>query len=407
MKRLQLIITIIFTCIFSTMTVYAESEPNLVNIYLFHSNTCPHCTSEIKFLNSLEEEYDNIKIYKYEVSDENNYQLLLKVTDLFDTKVNTVPLTIIGSKMYKGFNSEYSSTKFHASIEYFSKYGYQDIVGESIGNIPLPTYPVTENNETLEEFTDNYENFKINTIFGTINTKNLTLPVISVLIGFVDGFNPCAMWVLLFLISMLIGMKDKRKMIILGLTFILSSALIYLVIMLAWLNLATLLISVTWIRTILGLIAISGAIINIRSYIKHRKNNGCEVINDKKRRKVLDNIKKITNNNSMLISIIGIITLAISVNIVELACSAGLPVMFIEILSINNLALYEEIFYIFLYMIFFLIDDLVIFFIAIRTMQLTGVSTKYGKLSKAIGGLILLFIGLLLIFKPEWLMFNF
>ena len=98
---------------------------------------------------------------------------------------------------------------------------------------------------------------------------------------------------------------------------------------------------------------------------------------------------------------------AVSVNIVELACSAGLPVMFIEILSVNNLSIIEEIIYIGLYMLFFLLDDLIIFFIAMTTMQLTGFSTKYGKLSKLIGGILLFLIGLLLIFKPEWLMFNF
>ena len=81
--------------------------------------------------------------------------------------------------------------------------------------------------------------------------------------------------------------------------------------------------------------------------------------------------------------------------------------MFTSILSMNNLTLVEEIVYIGLYMFFFLIDDIVIFFIAMRTMELTGVSTKYGKLSKIIGGILLLIIGLLLIFKPEWIMFNF
>ena len=99
--------------------------------------------------------------------------------------------------------------------------------------------------------------------------------------------------------------------------------------------------------------------------------------------------------------------LAISVNIVELACSAGLPVMFIEILSMNHPSLIEKIIYIGLYMLFFLLDDLIVFIVAIRTMELTGFSTKYGKLSKLIGGLLLLGIGILLIFKPEWLMFNF
>jgi hypothetical protein len=108
-----------------------------------------------------------------------------------------------------------------------------------------------------------------------------------------------------------------------------------------------------------------------------------------------------------LLALVGVIVLAVSVNVMELACSAGLPVMFIEILSMNNLSGVEEAIYIFLYMLFFLIDDLIIFFIAMSTMQVTGFSTKYGKISKLIGGILLLLIGILLILKPEWLMFNF
>jgi hypothetical protein len=99
--------------------------------------------------------------------------------------------------------------------------------------------------------------------------------------------------------------------------------------------------------------------------------------------------------------------LAVSVNIVELACSAGLPVMFIEILSMNNLSTIENVIYIGLYMIFFLIDDFIVFFIAMFTMKITGISTKYNKYSHLLGGVIMLLVGLLLLFKPEWLMFQF
>jgi len=407
MKQLKKIILILLLCVINISYVYADTDKNLVNIYLFYSDTCPHCASEIKLLNELADQYDNIEIYKYEISNDNNYELLNNVATLFNTKVTGVPFAVVGNRFYKGYNSENSKRKFITAIEYYSQYGYQDIVGEYLGNSNLPTYPIDESAESLEEFAEDYENVKIGTIFGTINTKNLTLPVISLLIGLVDGFNPCAMWVLLFLISMLIGMKDKKRMWILGLTFIITSALIYLFFMLAWLNLANLLITVTWIRTILGLIAITGAIININSYLKTRKTNGCTVVNDKKRNKIFTKIKQFTHEKSLLLSLLGIITLAISVNIVELACSAGLPVMFIEILSLNNLTAYEEAIYILIYMFFFMIDDLIVFFIAMRTMQLTGFSTKYGKLSKIIGGILLLLIGLLLIFKPEWLMFNF
>ena len=403
MKKVVVFLVAFFAMLSS---VLADTDKNLVNIYLFHSNTCPHCQEEIKTLEEFLKEYDNIKIYKYEISDDANLKLLDEVSKLYDTQVSGVPFTIIGDKYFKGFSYENYYARFRASIDYYSSHGYTDRVGEYIGGIPLPTYEVDTDSD-IDRYIDDATSYKISIFGKEISLKNLTLPVISVLIGLVDGFNPCAMWVLLFLISMLIGMKDKRKMLILGVTFLLTSALVYLLFMLAWLNAATLLLAVKWVRIGIGLIALIGGLINLRSYVRHRKDNGCDVIDEKKRNKIFDKIKKFTHEKNLWLALFGAMALAISVNIVELACSAGLPVMFIQILSMNNPLLIEKIAYIGLYMIAFLLDDLIVFIIAIKTMELTGFSTKYGKISKLVGGILLLLIGILMILKPQWLMFNF
>lgn len=407
MKRFSKILLVLIILLISTITVKADEEKNLVNIYLFHSNTCSHCKAERELLKELEKKYDNIKIYSYEISKEENLKLLKEVAKLYDTNGSGTPFTVIGDKYYKGYSDADSKQTFIATIEYYSNNGYKDRTGEYIGNIKLPTYEIKEDVESIDEYIENYISHKIKIFGKTIELKTVTLPVISILIGLVDGFNPCAMWVLLFLISMLLGMKDRKKMWILGLTFLGTSALIYLLFMLAWLNAATLLLSINWVRLIIGLIAIVGAAINLTSYIRHCKDDGCDVIDEKKRNKIFDKIKKFTKEKNFFLAIIGCMALAISVNIIELACSAGLPVMFTQILSMNNLTIVEHIIYIALYMFFFLIDDLIVFFIAMRTMELTGFSTKYGKFAKLIGGLLLLLIGILLIFKPQWLMFNF
>lgn len=406
MKKLSKILFILVVFILNLSLVYADSDKNLVNIYLFHSDTCPHCKEEIKYLDKLIDHYDNIKIYKYEISDSENARLLEKASELYDTPVRGTPFTIIGDKYFKGFSYENYYDRFVAAIEYYSDNGYKDRFGEYIGNVELPSYPVDDNGD-VDKYIDDKITHKIKIFGKEINLRNMALPVVSVLIGLVDGFNPCAMWVLLFLISMLIGMKDKKKMIIIGSVFLLTSGLIYLLFMLAWLNAASLLLSINYVRIIIGLIALAGAVINLHSYIKHRHDNGCDVIDDNKRSKIFNKIKKFTHEKSLALAILGAMALAISVNIVELACSAGLPVMFIEILSMNNLSGLESAIYIGLYMVFFMVDDFIVFFIAVRTMELTGFSTKYGKVSKLVGGILLLLIGLLLIFKPEWLMFNF
>ena len=93
--------------------------------------------------------------------------------------------------------------------------------------------------------------------------------------------------------------------------------------------------------------------------------------------------------------------------LVELACSAGLPLVFSELLALNKVNGFFKIIYTLIYIFFFLIDDLVVFFIAMFTMEVTGISTKYNKFSHLIGGFIMVLIGILLLIKPEWLMFNF
>lgn len=408
MKRSLKILFLVISLFSFCNVVNAVSEKNLVNIYLFHSYTCKHCKEEIKLLDELEKEYDNIKVYKYEVNENGNGELLKNISEIMGSKVTGTPYTIIGNKVFSGYDYENSKGRFNGAIEYYSKYGYEDKVGEYISSIPLPSYEVKDTDLDVDEYINDYISYKVKLpLIGEVKLKNLTLPLVTVVIGLADGFNPCAMWVLLFLISMLIGMKDKKRMWILGSTFLLTSALIYLIFMMSWLNLANLLISVVWVRVIIAVVSLVGGIINLRGYIKHRKVSGCDVVDDKKRNKIITRIKKFTTEKNFWLAILGVIVLAISVNVVELACSAGLPVMFIEILSLNNLTAIEEIIYIVLYMLFFLLDDFVIFVIAMTTLSLTGVSSKYGNLSKLIGGILMLLIGLLLMFKPEWIMFNF
>ena len=127
----------------------------------------------------------------------------------------------------------------------------------------------------------------------------------------------------------------------------------------------------------------------------------------KKRKKIFQKIRRFTSEKSFILAVIGIMGLAVSVNLVELACSAGLPIVFSELLALNHTSSIMRFFYTLLYVFFFLLDDLVVFFIAMFTMKLTGISSKYNKYSHLIGGFIMVLIGILLLFKPEWLMFQF
>ena len=143
------------------------------------------------------------------------------------------------------------------------------------------------------------------------------------------------------------------------------------------------------------------------SSVFNQKDDGCEVVDTKNRKKIIKSINRIVKEKSFILALLGIILLAASVNIIELLCSLGLPVMFSEILAVNDISKTGQILYSLLYVFFFLIDDIIVFIIAMKTLEIKAISNKFGKYSHLIGGLIMLIIGLLMILKPEWLMFNF
>ena len=360
---------------------------NQVTIYLFHGDGCPHCAAEIEFLKELKAEYkDKINIVKYEVwKNDKNEALYEKVKEKLNTYPRGVPFTVVGEKFISG----YSELSTNAIIKQMVDDYLNDETNQNVNQ---------ENNE--EE-----KNETVIPILGKIDMKKVSIPLVAVILGFLDGFNPCAMWILLFLINMLFTMKDKKRMWILGITFLFTSAFVYFLAMLG-LNVVLSITAVNWVRALIGCVAVAGGIININSYI-NTKNDGCHIVDDKKRKKYFTKIKKFTSEQNFALALIGVITLAISVNLVELACSAGFPTIFIEILNINNFSNVQDVIYILIYILFFLLDDLVIFFIAMTTLKLTGISTKYNRASHLVGGILMILMGILLVLKPEWLMFNF
>ena len=254
---------------------------------------------------------------------------------------------------------------------------------------------------------DASDNYKVS-ILGTFNAKTVSLPILSIVLGFIDGFNPCAMWILVFLILMLFEMKDRKRMWILGSVFLLTSALIYLVFMVSWLNVAMFLTGIKMVRYAIGIFAVIFGTVNIYRFFKLLKDDdGCDVTDSKRRSKIMTSIKKIVSEKSFIISVLGIMLLAAGVNLLELLCSLGIPVVFTQVLALNNLNVVQYMIYIILYLLFFMVDDFIVFVIAMTTFKVTGISNKYTKFSHIIGGIFMVILGVLMMFKPAWVMFNF
>lgn len=395
MKKITFIL--LFLIMFIPCVIFG-SEKDL-NIYLFYGDGCPHCAEEEEWFKTYLEKNKNIKIHRYEVwYDTDNQEKYSKVHEILNDKSNGIPYLIIGESVISGFDKDLTPERIKNAVEYYSNINYKDKVGIYLG-------VVSESESGKDE--SKYEDTKVKIpLLGTKEAKDVSIGLSAILIGVVDGFNPCAMWILLFLISMLLGMKNKKRMWILGITFLASSALVYFLFLLSWLNLVVFLNKILYIRVAISFFAVLFGVLQLVNFF-FKKDDGCEVVDSKNRKRIIKSIQKIIKEKSFILAVLGIILLAASVNIIELLCSLGLPVMFTQILAINEVGKVGQILYSLLYVLFFMIDDIIIFVIAMKTLEIKAISNKYGKYSHLIGGLIMIIIGVLMVYKPEWLMFNF
>lgn len=377
-----------------------ETKP--LNIYFFYGDGCPHCAAEELFLDELAEEYGaDLRIQRYEVwHDQGNQDLLQRFADAHSIAINSVPATFIGQQAIIGFDNEAGrGAAIKNAIDYCLASGCTCPGDEIISGLKADT-----SEQCAKEDNNTSTVVKIPFI-GPKDLKDYSLPVIAIIMGALDGFNPCAMWVLLFLITLLLGMKERWKMWLLGGAFIFASGTVYFLFMAAWLNFLMFLGYISWIRLIIGIFGIASGILFLREYQKN-KAGVCKVVNTDSRKRVFERLKEIVKNPNLLLALGGIIILAFAVNLVELACSLGFPAVFTQILSLADLSGWQYYGYILLYLLFFMIDDILVFSIAMTTLKVTGFSNKYSRYSSLIGGILILLIGILLIIKPEWLMFS-
>jgi hypothetical protein len=390
------ILKIILIVLISTLffTVNAESDEQIV-IHYFYEETCDNCSVVTGFLNDEYQNDSNIIINKYNISEDQEAEnLFLSLIVTFNRDVSSVPYVVVGGK---DLQSTYEITgELELVIEYYrNNPSYTDIV-EKVKNDEV----IISSDFLAIDFSGE-RTIKL-PIIGEVKLADFSLILGAIFIGLIDGFNPCAMWILVFLITLLINMKNRKKMWILGLAFILTSGLIYYIIMMSWLQIAVKLALIRAFQIIIGVLAIIMAIFSIRHFYKQmRIESGCVVSNPLEKRKLMVKIKKIINHNSLWLALVGIISVAISVNIIELACSAGLPVVYSTMLAFHELSIFESALYILVYVIFFIFDDLLIFTIAAVSFRVTGISNKYAKYSNLIGGIIMIGLGILLLFFPE------
>jgi len=402
--KLKIILSSLIISAFALLGTGKVLAADAVNLYLFWGDGCPHCAKEKEFLNKLVKKDKDIVLHSYEIwKDDVGRAKFVEASEKLGVEINGVPFLIIGDKYVTGYISDETTGKeIERLIKEHRENGCFDIF--TMSSSVVDDNPVKEKDDEECIPYDNQSNVSLPKI-GKVDLGKLSLPALTVALGFLDGFNPCAMWVLLFLISLLLGMQDKKKMWVLGVAFIVSSAFVYFLFMVAWLNLFQFIGFISWVRIAIAGIAFIGGYLSLKKYLR-KDPDGCDVNDDEKKKKIFEKLGSITSNKSFFLALVGIMGLAFAVNLVELVCSAGLPAVYTQVLALNEMEGARYYMYILLYILFFMLDDLFVFFVAMTTLQMTGITTKYVKYTRLIGGILMVIIGLLLLFKPELLMFG-
>ncbi|HET6426260.1 MAG TPA: hypothetical protein VFG20_21390 [Planctomycetaceae bacterium] len=239
-------------------------------------------------------------------------------------------------------------------------------------------------------------------LIGDVNWRAWGLPAFTILVGLVDGFNPCAMWVLMFLLSVLVNLKDRRKILAVAGSFVFISGLAYYLFMAAWLNVFYLIGLVRAAQIALGILGTTVGIIHVKDFFAFKKGVSLSIPETAKS-SVAARVRKIVMAESLLGAIIGACVLAVLVNIVELLCTAGLPAMYTGVLTMQNLPPWMNHLYLLLYIGAYMFDDSLMVAVVVITLGKHRLQETGGRVLKLISGSVILAIGLMMLFKPEWL----
>lgn len=375
-----------------------------VSSYLFWSSTCPHCLKAKAFLEHLAATEPSLRLHALEVGDSDaNNEAFMAAVEHFNIETPAVPLITIGDKVFLGFDTDATTgVELRKAIEECRQRVCADVGGEIVraaasGASRSPSGPEAASGAPIPTTLSL-------PLFGEIDTRSLSLPALTIVLGFVDGFNPCAMWALVFLIGLLIGMKDQVRMWTYGIVFLLTSAVVYLAFMAAWLNIFMFLGSLTVIRAAIGVFALGAGGYYLWQFWSN-PDAACAITTPGERQRVMTRFKEIVAERSFVVAIGGIIILAALVNLIELLCSAGIPAVYTQVLALSDLSRPAYVGYLLLYITVFLIDDIIVFVMAMLTLQAAGLAATYSRYSHLIGGVVLGAIGLMLLFRPEWLAF--
>ena len=327
---------------------------NNVVINFFEKPGCPHCKDEQEFLKEIRVKYPQIQINEYSVLVQENVTKWENLCLQYNIEkcLGVVPVTFVNDKFFLGFDNKEGLGK-----------DIENAIREELG---LPSL-------------DSSEGIYL-PIIGRIDFSSFSLPVLAVILGFFDGFNVCSLGALVLILSMALALKSRKRILIFGGTFILTTAAIYGLLIFLWYKVFSVFEKhLGALQLLIGIISLLGAMYFFKQFLKFKKQGpACNMQNQGISATLSKHVSNSFEKSLNVFALIGIVLLfAFVITIVEFPCSATIPVAFAGALANANLSAGMHFLYILIYIVFYLFDELVVFLIAVFTMKLWLASSRF------------------------------
>ena len=352
----------------------ADGAPQ-VHLYFFWSLRCPHCLEARPQVEALVREQPWIVLHSLEItrSRDNAERYLAMAADL-GQQARSVPGFLYCGQMRVGWDGEASARDLLRDLQ-------------ACRDDPDRAAPPPDTSLRLP-------------LLGDLDVASFSLPVLTVLIAGMDAFNPCAFFVLLFLLSLLVHQKDRRRMLLIGGVFVLFSGLMYFAFMAAWLGLFRVMGSLPWVTAAAGALAAVMGAVNVKDFFAFKAGVSLSIPESRKA-DIFRRGREILAAGSLPAMLVATVLLSVAANFYELLCTAGFPMVYTRVLTMSVANPAQHLLYLALYNVIYVLPLLLIVLAFVRTMGARKLSEREGRLLKLLSGLMMLGLGLLLLTAPE------
>lgn len=371
-------------------------------MYILGRDTCGNCQALFAWIKGESVQYEYLNIEQ----DTHAKELFDQVAKKHDTSRIT-PLVVVGERVIAGFDGPDTTGKSILQAVEAARFSDIRTIEDHLARAPEQEVIVGAGCTDLECDSGQVQS-KIEfdlPLLGIVDLKSFSLFSLSAVLGVIDGFNPCAMWVLVTFLVILSQAGSRKKMIFLAGIFILAEAIMYNLILNVWYKTWDFVQLDQYVTPFVGLLALGGGVFFLHRWNKNKSADlVCDITDVESQSRTIDKFKAIVHQPVTIASIAAILVIAFSVNIIEFACSIGIPQAYTKILELNFLNFFERQWYILIYTFGYMVDDLIVFALAIWGYdKLQSHGGKYAQLSLLIGGLLMLLLGAVLVINPTLL----